>query len=238
MIIAVDSTALVLIVNPGARPPIDPSTGSPVEHMQERVAKLIAEVDEKKHVLLVPTPVLAEVLVKAGEGGPEFVRKLRRLARIRIAPFDERSAFELAAMTAEAVTNGGKRGGHDQPWQKVKLDRQIIAIARVHSAGRIYSDDEKLVGFARRLGLVADSSWDLPVPENVADLFTVAGLTAEPNAQSDYNEQDAPTVSNSPLAPDSRAPRRLIDIGHNGTSAEVSGDSTQPVPREARPETP
>jgi len=179
LIVAVDSTALALIVNPSAQPPLDPATGLPVEHMAERVAKLIADLDAAKHVVLVPTPVLAEVLVKAGTAGPEFVRKLSGLARFRIVPFDERSAFELAMMTAEALAAGDKKAGHDQPWQKVKLDRQIIAIARVHNAGRIYTDDDKLAKFAQRIGLSAESSWNWPVPESVHNLFTAAGFDAE-----------------------------------------------------------
>jgi hypothetical protein len=95
------------------------------------------------------------------------------LARIRTRPFDDRAAVETAIMTREAIAAGDKRAGSDAPWQKVKVDRQIIAIARVESATRIYSDDRNLVAFAKRLGMDVISTWDLPTPERERDLISI-----------------------------------------------------------------
>lgn len=178
MILAVDSSALALLVNPDARPPIDPATNEPVIHARARVLGLIASLSTADF-LIVPTPVLAEVLVRAGEGGPAVLEHLQGQARIRVRPFDERSAIEVAVMTQDAIRAGDKRGGSDQPWQKVKYDRQIIAIARVAGATRIYADDGALASFARGLGIDVVSTWELPVPEGTDNLFTVAGLTQE-----------------------------------------------------------
>lgn len=58
----------------------------------------------------------------------------------------------------------------------MKVDRQVIAIARVEGITRIYADDIGLVGFARRLGMDAFSTWDLPIPEQEQNLFTAAGV--------------------------------------------------------------
>jgi hypothetical protein len=176
VIIAVDASTLVLIVNPNATPPIDPSTGSPVLNMPDRVAKLVADIDAKKDTLIIPTPALSEVLVKAGVAGPELLQRLAKLARVRVASFDQRCAYELAQMTIKALAKGDKKDGHKQPWQKVKLDRQIIAIARVHMAEKLYSDDSDMVDFCGRLGLPTQCSWDLPVPASAVTLFTLAGI--------------------------------------------------------------
>lgn len=182
MILAVDSSALALLVNPAADPPEDPKTGQPVLHVRERVEHLIAGIGASD-TLVIPTPVLAEAMVRAEEGGPGLMEALRGLARVKIVPFDLRAAVETAQMTREALLAGDKRSGSDAPWQKVKFDRQIIAIARVQAATRLYADDRDLVTFARRLGMDVFSTWDLPAPPRVDDLFTVSGVPIAQPAQ-------------------------------------------------------
>ena len=176
MIVVVDSSALALLVNHDANPPSDPQTGAPLTLARERIEKLVSDMDAKNDVLVVPTPVLAEILVKAGQGAGELMQQLGALARVRIAPFDELAAIELAAMTIEIAAGGDKRGGDNQPWQKVKFDRQIIAIARVAQATLLYADDANLIATARRLEMTAISTWELPVPDVGNDLFTAAGI--------------------------------------------------------------
>lgn len=67
-------------------------------------------------------------------------------------------------MTREALRAGDKRGGSAEPWQKVKYDRQIIAIARVYGANLIYSDDDGIKTFADQIGLTVVRTWELPLP--------------------------------------------------------------------------
>lgn len=177
MILAVDSSALALLVNPAAIPPDDPNTSEPVAHTRERVEFFIGSLTAAD-TLIIPTPVLAEALVRAEEGAPGLLEALGGVARVKVRPFGERAAVETAVMTREAIAAGDKRSGSDAAWQKVKVDRQIIAVARVEGATRIYSDDKNLIGFARRLGMDAFSTWDLPLPETESNLFTAVGLTA------------------------------------------------------------
>ena len=66
MTTAIDTSLLLYILNEKTSAPIDPVTGKPVERCAERVNKLIADLAKKKEKLIVPTPVLAEVLVRAG----------------------------------------------------------------------------------------------------------------------------------------------------------------------------
>ena len=73
MILAVDSSALALLVNPAANPPDDPATGKPVEHARERVEYFIASLTASD-TMIIPTPVLAEALVRAEDGVPDYWR--------------------------------------------------------------------------------------------------------------------------------------------------------------------
>lgn len=173
MIILVDSSALALLINPDASPPDDPTTSLPLTQVRDRVELFLSGLNAHD-TIIVPTPVLAEVLVKADEGAPDVLIALRSFARIRIVAFDERAAVETSIMTRDALVAGDKRGGSDQAWQKVKFDRQIVAIARVHGVATIYADDRGLVGFATMLGMDVVSTWDLPLPE--PDLFAAAGI--------------------------------------------------------------
>jgi hypothetical protein len=88
-----------------------------------------------------------------------------------IRPFDERTAVELAAMELSARGRAGKKARVEAPYQKVKLDRQIVAIAKVNKAHTFYSDDLDLGKFASRAGLKVVCTWELPVPPSKTPLF-------------------------------------------------------------------
>jgi hypothetical protein len=67
-------------------------------------------------------------------------------------------------MTRDALRAGDKKDGSIAPWQKVKIDRQIIAIARVRGVERIYSDDAGVASFAAKVGLPVVQTWTMPLP--------------------------------------------------------------------------
>ena len=71
-------------------------------------------------------------------------------------------------MTAEAMAAGDKKGDVTCGWQKVKFDRQIIAIARVAGARCIYSHDPDLKKLVGAGGPQVQSFDDLPVPPAAA----------------------------------------------------------------------
>ena len=86
-----------------------------------------------------------------------------------VRPFDEMAAIELAAIEYESRRKGDKRGGSKMPWTKVKFDRQIVAVAKVNGAKRIYSDDADVIKFAAKADLEVVSTWQLPLPLAKAD---------------------------------------------------------------------
>ena len=162
--ILLDATALMLLVHPEAEPPTDPATGVLVTRVRERFALLETEVQRTGDTIVIPTPALAEVLVGIEDAGPAVLERLARSSRFKIAEFDTMAALEVAAMTREAIRAGDKRDGSTAPWQKVKIDRQIIAIARVRGVSRIYSDDKNLALFADKLGIEVVATWAMPLP--------------------------------------------------------------------------
>ncbi len=162
--ILLDATAFSLLVNPQAKPPTDPATGKPVTRSKERFEFLQAEAQRQSQTIVIPSPALAEVLVGLGDGGPSVLDWIMRSSRFKIAEFDMRAAVEVAAMTRDAVRAGDKKDGSSSPWQKVKIDRQIIAIARVQGVQRIYSDDSGIVAFAEKVGISVVQTWTMPLP--------------------------------------------------------------------------
>jgi hypothetical protein len=159
-----DATALSLLVNPEANAPNDPATNLPVSDAGRRFQFLKTQIEKSGNTILIPTPALSEVLVSIGDAAPAVIELLNRSARFKIADFDQRAAVEVAAMTREALRAGDKKAGSPQPWQKVKIDRQIIAIARTNQVERIYSDDEGLKHFAELIGMQVVQTWEMPLP--------------------------------------------------------------------------
>lgn len=154
----------MLLTHPDAKSPADPQTGTPVTQVRERFALLEQDIQRSGETILIPAPALAEVLVGLEDSGPAVIERLSRSSRFKIAEFDTMAAVELAAMTREAIRAGDKKAGSSSPWQKVKIDRQIIAIARSRGAKTIYSDDEGLAKFAASVGIQVVQTWSMPLP--------------------------------------------------------------------------
>ena len=75
---------------------------------------------------------------------------------------------------------GGKKAGSDAPYQKVKFDRQIVAVAKVNGAHTIYSDDDDVRKFATKAGMKVVSTWELAIPPSKTPLFDELDDLPEP----------------------------------------------------------
>lgn len=159
--VAIDNTFLSLMLHPGAKAPKDPATGKPVERIGDRIEKLQEDLDSESERIILPTPVLSEFLILAGRDGPGYLEKLSGMKNILVKPFDQVAAIELAAVEVEDRLKEGKRRGSASSWAKLRFDRQIVAIAKTNGATRIYSDDEDVMKFARRLGIEVIRTWEL-----------------------------------------------------------------------------
>lgn len=150
--VVMDTGTLLLLLRPNVDAPLDRSTGKPVESVERRLNQLVKTLERAKTKIVIPTPALSELLVRAGTAGPALLQRITKQAVFRIVDFDTRAAVEVAMMTRSAIDSGDKRGGVPAPWTKVKYDRQIVAIAKVVRARAIYSDDEDI----EKLGGVAN----------------------------------------------------------------------------------
>jgi len=74
---------------------------------------------------------------------------------------------------------GDKKSGVDAPWQLIKIDKQILAIAKAARAQRIYTNDAKLAAFAENAGIEVVPIQNLPFPPEDPQL-TMGKLTDAP----------------------------------------------------------
>jgi len=127
----------------------------------DELLKIVAAKDGK---IIIPMPCFAEYLVGTDEATAAWIQALERKKAVALAPFDRRAAFECALLDRRALTAGNKKGGRKEPWQKIKIDRQIIAIARVQRVDELISDDNGLrsTALVTGLGVRAISELDLP----------------------------------------------------------------------------
>jgi len=155
--ILVDANFLVALVNPKLH-----------EELRLRMSTLIEQIEAQKCTLIVPMPALAEYLVGADIAGVESINVLERKTYVFMANFDRAAAFECATLDSAAIGRGDKRDGSEENWQKVKVDRQLIAIGKSNGAQLIISQDKGVRNTALRVGMSCLSIADLPLSQDRA----------------------------------------------------------------------
>ncbi len=134
---------------------------------RQRIEYLIQVLAADKEKIVIPTPVLSEVLVHAGTAMQPYLDTLNGQAAFRIVPFDQKAAIEAAIAVSDAISRGGHRvdaANPDATKTKIKFDRQIVAIAKAEGAHTVYSDDDDVHGYALRAGLKAYRTAELDLP--------------------------------------------------------------------------
>lgn len=170
MIVAFDATVLVYVVDENASAPIDPDTGRPVDHCKQRIEYLLETLQKEDAKIVIPTPSLGEVLVKAQQMAPELLKQLSSSKHFRIAPFATMAAVEYAAM------HGQRLGLPTSNRTKAKFDEQIVAISRVENAQIIYSDDKGIAKLASpKIKVIGIAELPLPPVQAQSDMFAEYG---------------------------------------------------------------
>lgn len=165
-----DASTILLMLSPTTLPPVDPVTQRPINQAQERIDHLLKNLEKARTKIIIPTPALSEILVKAGNAGPQYLAKLSTTSAFRIVPFDQKAAVEVAAMNQFDLVNGPKKHDPDATWAKIKYDRQIVAIGKVENALTIYSDDKGIATLAKRYGISVIRVVDLPLAPEEAQM--------------------------------------------------------------------
>lgn len=152
-LVAFDSTFLALLTDDLTAAP-DPPPGT-TDTARDRLAYLLETLDDERASIVVPTPVLAELLTFERVNPEAALNLLKGLARIRVEPFGEKAAVECALMLRRTGRGTGSKA-------KVKFDHQIVAIAKAVAADVVYSDDKDVQALCERESLPCFGVWDLP----------------------------------------------------------------------------
>jgi predicted nucleic acid-binding protein len=183
-----DTNLSIMLVRPDGMVAMD-AKKQIISHAKERVDGLVAQLAADKNKIVIPTPVLAELLVRSDPNDRAgLIARFSRSAHFRVEDFDQRAAIELADIEKRALDGGDKRDGVQGPWTKVRFDRQIVAIAIVVGANTIYTDDGNLAAHAFKRGIRAVSIGSLPIPAAAAQISLV--LEEQPRRKIDLDLVD------------------------------------------------
>lgn len=125
--------------------------------------------------MLIPAPALAEALCVVPDA-EELIKLLESYVIIEIAPFNTIAAVEFSSTMRAAFASGDKRSGVQGEWQQIKIDRQIVSIAKSHGASVLYSDDSNQGKFAELAGLKVIHTWDLELPDEYRQVDMLDGF--------------------------------------------------------------
>lgn len=151
MIVVFDANILIDLFNPQLKNERRIKLDYLMETLQKESAKI-----------LIPTPSITELLVKAGNARIEYQKILSSNKTFRIEPFDTKAAIECALLLEEALPTRERK---QISKTKFKFDWQIISIAVSHNAQAIYSDDEDIFNYAKRVKIPVYKTDNLPLPQ-------------------------------------------------------------------------
>uniref|UniRef100_C5CUY1 PilT protein domain protein n=1 Tax=Variovorax paradoxus (strain S110) TaxID=543728 RepID=C5CUY1_VARPS len=156
MRVLIDTNALINLLDP--RTP---------KNLADRMKGLLEDIDQTNGKLIIPAQVVGEYISGAGPAGQAILKGLLKNRRIEVGDFDHVAATECALMEKVAHATGNKRAplARDAIWQKVKVDRQIVAIAKVHKVDLIVSSDGDIPKLAEAVHIRCVAVKDLPLPE-------------------------------------------------------------------------
>ena len=80
-----DATALIHLLEPAAPAITDPATQKPLADAKARIDNLVQTLEQKRERIIVPTPVLGEVLVHANDAGASYLERRHHETRRSVA---------------------------------------------------------------------------------------------------------------------------------------------------------
>lgn len=150
---ALDTTSLSLLLVPESVVS-RPGSKKPIKHGRERLEAFVDRTAQVGERILLPTPVLSEVLVAVPANKiQDLLVELNASKWFRIEAFDLAAAIELADRTAKAKAAGDKREGSP--------------IAIVAGATDIISNDPDLIALGKRWNFSVKGIEDLPLPADL-----------------------------------------------------------------------
>ena len=116
----------------------------------DNAKRFIARLDEQDTLILLPTPMLAEILSPVPPAEHGVIMALID-KRFLLAPFDLPAATKCAELLNKSYTDAQLvqyRADNAVPKQKMKYDCMIAAICIVRKVAALYSDDNDIEKFS------------------------------------------------------------------------------------------
>ena len=202
--VVIDTTIAMLLFRRDVPQRLTDSKGNVIDHADARVAHLVKTLDALETKIVIPTPVLSELLVRVtAQERQQILEQLNKHAVFRVEPFETKAAVEVAIMTHGALSAGDKKGGVNASWQKVKFDRQIVAIAKTVQSSVIYTDDRDIETIAKAVSIPTLGLADLELPPETAQgqlPFEKANDISDEIAAQSKASQEPDTPENQPGA--------------------------------------
>ena len=193
MTIALDANMLILLFDEAVSPPLDPSTGQPLTHCQERIRHFLNVFSKPKGAkIIIPTPALAEFLVKVKPNrAVDYINQIQRIRGCQLAPFTTRACIEFADIQRAALNERRRSRKDDESRAKAKFDQQIVAIAKAEGAASIYSNDDGLGRFAARFSIQRIGVAELPLPpESLQGVLALEPPESEPDTDGRPDDEE------------------------------------------------
>ena len=101
---------------------------------------LLRELEKQKTRSIIPTPVLAEIMVKKLSGRARLIQLLQRSSRFQPAEFDPAAAVAAVELMAAKWPRPKDRNAE---WSRhrLKFDLQILPMAQVNNVGTFYTSE-------------------------------------------------------------------------------------------------
>jgi predicted nucleic acid-binding protein len=184
--VAFDNTMLSILLNPASDPPLDKATKKPVDLFRERAESLVLTLQKARRKIILPTPACAELLTVIGPDAQQYINTIARSRVFELAAFDAKCASELALLNRGVFAQLDKKNKFE-PYQKVKFDRQIVAICCANGVTELYTDDESLANRARMCSITPKGIAEIPIPDSARQIV----MQLEPHAPIPKGDDDA-----------------------------------------------
>jgi predicted nucleic acid-binding protein len=149
-----------------------------------RLDNFIERVEKAKSKVVFPMVAVAEFLVGAELAGIEFLNTLEKKSCIYMADFNKAAAYELAQIDRAAIGAGDKKDESEENWQKIKIDRQLVATGKSLGAQLVISNDKGVRNNALRIGMQSMRIQDLELPESAKQMHLVPPIKTPPKGKS------------------------------------------------------
>jgi len=143
---------------------VHPDAPSSTDQVIARVFHLVEKLGKMNATVVIPAPVLAELLLFSNADESMIQAEIRKIGKVEIGQFDELAAIELARLERKIRPSGVSSSEFIGSRSKLKFDKLIVAIAHCYESPTLYSDDKNVVRIANRIGLNVVSSNQLPLP--------------------------------------------------------------------------